>query len=506
MSAALRAGLAGAMTGLFGTRNVVPTTRTLSAGTIRQYPQAMYELMRALDSNTNAYKSISDVLGDYGLEHTALQGLRNPTHAVTSFYEANLWPGTIREDDDESALPLRMPKHDREENLRAAIHQVMRWSNWNDNKDGAAHDAAMLGDQVFKVVSDRAQRRAWFELIGPEYMTDLDVDGRGYLTYLRLDVPQVRRARDGTTETFIHTEIWDKEHQRYRRWERSTALADVDNLGTPAHEQSMEQLFGLDFVPFVHWRFDRTSSDARGVPAIMRALDKIIYGDALVSSLHQRLARHGGADWALEGTGRDEDGLPLPPPAMDEGDGEEIELPGGGTFWKFPAGWSLKSLVAGLDYTAHLAVIESHYRALREYDLQELTWGTISEAGDASGRALNYKLTPAKSKLDKARGRGESSLIRAVQMCLSVAQQLGAPGFGVDEIGMYTRGDLDFWFGDRPLVPLSQQELSEMETARVARVKGWTDAGMEREGAMLMEDYSEEQVTTATTFATGVER
>ena len=498
-----------------GTLATVPSSRILNVSALRENPQALYAMMRALAANTGAYKSISDILPDYGLSTTAMQGLRNPTHAVCSFYEANGWSGTIREDDDESALPLITPETAKDEKLRAAIHMIWRASNWNDNKDGAFYDAAMLGDQVLKVRSTgdqrddlsripEALRRSWFELVSPDYMTDLDVDGRGYLTYIRLDVPQLRRDREGKTETYVRTDIWDKENQRFRRWEhKQTAATGTDQLGTPIKDEDMEQVFGTDFVPFVHWQFDRESGSQRGVPAVMRALDKILYGDAITTSLHRRLSREN--DWLLKGTGTDPDGIPLPPPPMTETGGTVAV--GDGYMHRLPAGWDITSLVAGLDFAAHLAVVKDHYLALQETDLPELAWGAISEAGgDVSGRALNYKLTPAKSRLEKARGRAESSLIRATQMCLSVAQKIGAPGFSEAEIGRYDRGELDFWIADRPIVPLSEGERSEIETQRVTRVKTWTDSGAGLDEAARVEGYTDEQVDALTDVTAGIER
>jgi hypothetical protein len=497
-------GLFGAMQGTFGARNSVPTTRLLSVTAVREQPHALYSLMRTLSANTSAYKDLAELLPDYGLDSVAMQGLRNPTHAVCGFYEANLYPGTIREDDDRSALPLETPDVATVDKLHAGIHQVWRWSNWNDNKDGAAYDAAMLGDQVFKIRSDERTRRSWFELVPPDYMTDLDVDGRGYLTYIRLDVPQVRRKPDGSTETFIHTEVWDKQNMRYRRWERTDlGVSGIDQLGEPVEDEDMEQVFGVDFVPFVHWQFDRESGNLRGVPAVMRALDKILYGDALVTALHRRLSRE--VDWLLKSPPAvDADGIPLPPPSLDGGGQLEV---GSGRMHALPAGWDIASLIAGLDYASHLAVVQEHYKALQETDLPELAWGSISESGgDLSGRALNYKLTPAKSRLEKARGRAESALIRATQMCLSVAQQLDAPGFGEAEIGTYARGDLDFWIADREIVPLSEAERSEVETQKTQRIQQLTQAGMSIDGALAIEGFTDEQIEQALNITSGIER
>lgn len=498
-------GIGHAMYSLLGAGTVGTPIRIASKD---ESPLAHYAMLRTLARNTSAYRELIQALPDYGLSNVAMQGLRNPTHSVCAFYEANLWSGSIREDDEQSALPLEVPAlgtRKQGDNRRGAIHQVWRWSNLNDAKEPAAYDAAMLGDQVLKIRSDDRTRRSWFEFVLPDYMTDLDVDGRGYLTYIRLDVPQVRRLPDGKTETFYHTEVWDKAAMTYRLWEHKHASANgTDQLGTPIIDVDMEQVFGVDFVPFVHWRFDVDSDAERGVAAIMRAFDKILYGDYLVTALHRRLSRD--EDWMLKAPPMyTSDGAPLPPPRL--GTTSESFTIGSGRMHSLPAGWDIASVVAGLDYAAHLAVVEAHYRALQETDLPELAWGAISEAGgDLSGKALNYKLTPAKSRLEKARGRAEASLIRATQMCLSVAQQLGAPGFGESEIGTYAKGDFDFWIADREIVPLSETERSEIETARVTRVQTLSNAGVGIDGALAMEGYSDEDIERALDVSSGIER
>lgn len=485
-------GIAGLMRG-FGAGTPVPTG-SLSAGTLHDNPQALYALMRSLAGNTGTYQELATYLDDYGLHGAALQGLRNPTNAVASVYRATLMPGTIRENDDESALPLVLRKGiANQDNLKAKIHDVWKRSNWDRRKNTAAYDVANLGDQIFKVVGERDAQRLYFEIIQPDYVTEVETDGRGYLTYIRIDVPKARRNANGEKEPYWQTEVWDKASSQYRLWEHTQSpTTATGELGTPRDDLELEQVYGTNFVPFVHWKFEESSSSDRGTPAVMHALDKIIYGDALVTALHQRLTNHNVPDKVLSSTYIDsESGFGLPVPQIS--DSGEITI-NGVKVWSLPGGWNLTDTVPQLDYANHLAVVNAHYKALMQTDLPELAWYEVSEAGgDLSGKALNYKLTPAKARVEEARGNAEDALIRITQMCLTVGQNLDIPGFGANEIGTFDNGDFDFWIADRPIIPTSPEEQSELETRAAARVQARVAAGMALPMALMAEGMSEDE-------------
>jgi hypothetical protein len=480
-----------AMTAVDGNRTVV-TLPVIDRGSPSSAHRGMYELMREM-IKPDPYAALLPYLAQNDLEHVSLHGLVNPTYAVCSVYETQTWPGTIREDDELSALPLVIPDTSpNPDALRKAIHAIWRQSNWNQLKDTAAFDVANLGDQLFKVVGDIDRNRTYFQLIPPDYLTELDTDGRGYLTYVRVDIPQTRRLPNGRVETYWDTEAWDK-YGDYRHWEHDhSPETDIDQLGTPLEQYDMEQMLGTAFVPFVLWRYRISSASPRGVPAIYPALGKIIYADALTTALHERLTNHNLPDYYLTSAGlRDMDGMSVPPPQVSGlNSASSVQLRGGVTIDALPSGWDIRSSVAQLDYAGHLNAVNAHFDRMATYDLPELAWYTVSEAGgDLSGKALNYKLTPAKGKIEKGRGTAEAALIQITQQCLTVAQNLNLAGFAASEIGTYDDGSFDFWIQDRPIVPLSAEEQSDLDTAKATRVQTYTGAGMalplalEHEGA-----------------------
>lgn len=466
---------------------------------------SIYDLLRHLASNLDPYHDLLGYLSRTDFKSVSIQGLRNPTNAVCEVYESTLWPGMIRENDDDSALPLVFgPQVTNPDNLKAAILRVWEASNWNENKDTAAYDAANLGDQLFKVVGDAAGGQVYFQIIQPDYLTAFTPDPRGYLRWIRTDVPETRTLANGTTETIWETEVWDKETGTLRVWEHKDGPTQpVERLGTPRETVTFAAIFGEDFVPFVHWRFKARSGQERGVAAVMHALDKLIAGDALVTALFQRLTNHNMPDEIITSSIIDQNGMPAPP--LRSASVTQVDV-AGVMRYSLPGGYQFTSTVPQLQYAEHLAAIEAHYQALKRDDLIELSFNEVSEAGgDLSGKALNYKLGPTKAKVDRARGRGESALVRITQMCLTAGQNLGIAGFSAAEIGTFEAGNFDFWFRDRPLIPTSPEDQADLDTSRTQRVKTLVDSGASLGGAMRVAGYDDEAVTAATDFSATVE-
>jgi hypothetical protein len=255
-------------------------------------------------------------------------------------------------------------------------------------------------------------------------------------------------------------------------------------------------MLGTDFVTFVHWKHSTSSSSPRGVPAIYPALGKIVLCDALTTALHERLTNHNLPDYYLTSAGlRDPDNMSVPPPSLAGLNSVSgVLLKNGVTLDALPSGWDIRSSVAQLDYMGHLNTIKEHYDLMVKTDLSELAWYEISEAsGDMSGKALTYRLSPVKSKIDQARGNAESALIQITQMCLTVGQNLGLPGFDAGSIGTFETGAFDFWIADRPIVPLSEEERLSNDQTRAQTMRELTDAGVGLDVAALQSGYTQEQ-------------
>src|SRR5262245_44056406 len=195
------------------------------------YPATyLYDLLETYYFNNGLYDDLQRGLDAAQVAHEAIYGLRNPAFRAVEFYASKLWPGKLPE-----ALPIQT------KNTRIVdpIEPVWRWSNWTNKKQLAARWIALYGDLFIKVAqrppneATGSTGRVYFEMIKPRTVTDLDLDERGYVTCLRIDVDRERRVGD-EVKKYTHVEIWSKDLGTYRRWEHDRGVNfDIERLKPP---------------------------------------------------------------------------------------------------------------------------------------------------------------------------------------------------------------------------------------------------------------------------------
>lgn len=447
-----------------------------------------YAIQRAYYANNGLYEDLARHLYRFDSDaiHRAIRGLRNPAFRVVEFYPSLLWPGRLPE-----ALPI-IPDETNSAIIEP-IHTIWKWSNWSRKKDVFARYLPMLGDTFIEVARNDERDRVFLHLIEPEHVTDFEVDERGYITWLRIDVQiQIGRGRDATYPW--ETREWDKFTQLYRRWHHEQGpLVEIEDLGTPV-EITPFSAMGIDFVPIVYTPF-REIGEKRASGAFTLAIDKIDHLNAEATRLSQMLYRHGGPTMALVG-GRDSDGRELPPPVVInntstgrmERRSDDIISVGGDT--------KIASLVPNINWDAHLNVIQAGLSDLED-DLPELAWWRVRDFGrsnDVSGRALNYILAPAIKRLLEARGNGEEGMVRAMQMALTVGKN-GTPDlFPSVPLGTFEQGDFEHRFEEREVVPISDLEKAETDRGRGLAAQAWRESGLPMEDILRRNNYAEDEI------------
>lgn len=476
----------------------------------------MYRVLRAYYKNNALYDVIADVLRRQGVWKESMKAIRNPTYRVVEFHAGHLWPGTLP-----AALPI-MAKRDA---IVAPIQQVWQWSNWAAKKQVAARHNALFGDFFLKVAQTPDRSRVFFQLIEPEHVTDFDTDERDFMTYVRFDVPELRRNADGSSERYLHTEEWSMKTGLFRVWESDTltttgSMPATAELGNPKTSMPIEEM-GIDFIPVVRAPF-ADIGEPRGMGAIIPAIDKIDEANRQATRLAQLLFRHNKVTHALEANSVDAAGRPLPPPRLTDtqdvsGTDPNTVTIGDDEFYLLPGMSTLKQLVPNINYEAALHVLQDHMLEL-EQDLPELVMYRISESGNLSGRAVRLMLAPAIARLEEARGNAESALIRADQMALTMGQNAK-----LWDVGDFQNGDFEHAFEERDVLPNDELERGQTEQAEGAalaslvaagmpiemaaqQVYGWTEeraaqftaarlAAIQRQQALATEDVTEPVVT-----------
>ena len=442
-----------------------------------------YNFLQAYYLNNSLYTVLSTSFAQLGYSSEALKPLRNPAYRVVEFYAAKLWPGM---------LPQALPMIADNRRIQEPIQQVWKWSNWGSEEQAVARSFPEYGDLFLKVAtrSDEGKvSRVYLQNLAPQSITDFDSDERGYVTYIRIDIPQQRRQEDGRMENYTLTEVWDKDTQLFRRWEHKKNLdAQISQLGQPATEKAFSD-FGIDFVPIV-WQPFRHIGQERGMAAITPAIDKIDEANRQATRLHQILFRYNKPLWAASAGGADASGRPLPPPRLTGSDGSTLtrtDDPDGDDIVRLPGTAKLDSLVPNLNYDSALAVLNDHMKEL-SHDLPEMVYAEIREQPDLSGVAIRYLLEAAIDRLREARGNAESALSRANAMALTIGQATGL----FRNLGTYEAGDFDHTFAERPVLTAP-----ELERAQI--VQTYTGAGVPLPIAAKKAGWNEDEVNELNT-------
>ncbi len=410
-----------------------------------------YAMLKSYYLSNGLYEVLDTLLSGLGAKTPELRPLRNPAFRVVEFYAAKIWPG---------ALPAALPILTENQAIIPAIEQVWTWSNWSSEKQTAARWFATYGDMFLKVGtrSDANGRpaRVYLQNIEPQYVSDFDADERGYLTYVRIDIPQRRRVDDKVTP-YTHTEVWTKE--TYRLWEHTKPVTTaIDQLGPVAVEQPTAA-FGIDFVPVV-WQPFRNIGDERGTGAFTLAIDKIDEANRQATRLHQMLYRYNKALWVASANAMDAQGRPLPAPKLGSSPNDALDLDDD-TILRLPGLTTLQGLVPPINYQDALAVLNAQLEEIQR-DLPELAYYDLRGA-DVSGKAVALLLGDAVDRLLEVRGNAEAALVRADQMALTVGQALNI----FTGLGDYAAGDLDHSFAPRPVLELDAEIVAT-----------WVQAGM----------------------------
>lgn len=442
-------------------------------------PADWYQMLRAYYFENGLYESTVITLFLSDIWKEALRPLRTPAYRVVEFYVKKLWPGM---------LPKALPLVTENQKIVDPIQQIWTWSNWGNRKSLAARWYANLGDMFIKVPVKRkgdTPTSVYLELIDPPFVTEFDVDERDFLTYVRIDIPRIRR-KDGKPEAYTHTEVWDKEVGTFRVWEHTKSAEDsLGALGTPIREDSIDALTQDNFIPIVHAKF-MDVGEKRGAGVFALHLDKIDEANRMATRLHQMMFRYNKPTMAVLANSVDAQNRPIPAPRI----GSSGSSPTSGDtldvhddeVWRMPGMSKVEYLVPPLNYEQFRETINDMALEL-ERDMPELAYyrlRDLAKGGQLSGKAAKTLLGDAVDQVLEVRGLAETALARAQAMALTIGQNVGL----FKGLGKYESGDFEHSFGEREVIAESDFDKAETATkwqgAQVARDvtlkrAGWTD-------------------------------
>ena len=457
-------------------------------------PRDKYNLLRQYYVNNALYDELQRLLWQESARVSTTKGLRNPAFRVVEFYAAHLWPGTVY-----NSMEIILTEG-ANENVPAAIQQVWDWSNWGAKKQVAARHLPMYGDLFIKVAqtdADAVDKRVFFQIIDPRYVTAFREDERGYLNYIRIDMPRKINVDAGfdlkSEDDFYVTEEWDKETLTFTVWEHKRGLdEEIAKLGDPKTRITpYDSAFGVDFIPFVHSKFIDIG-EPRGVASFELQIDKIDEVNASVTRFHSMIYRHNRPINAIVSNQTDSAGRPIPAPKIPTNESGEITI-GGETLISLP-GYDIKSVVPQLDYEAYMSSINSMMEELAQ-DLPEISYYSLKNVNQLSGVAIYYIMSPAMKRLEEVRGNAENALIRANMMALTIGIKSGAfTPLGIGDLGDYATGAFKHSFKPRPLFEYSEKDKAEAEDARLKVIETKQRLGLDRHTALREAGYSDAEI------------
>jgi hypothetical protein len=462
------------MANTVGTLAGWPRWRPLPGGVPGAEQRPHHELQAALWAlyeQAGVYEDASLALAAQGTVAELLHALRLSAYRSVEFFGFTVWPGV---------LPKALPIVTDNAAIIPAIEQVWQWSNWSTQKQVFIRKAAAMGEVFVKVATRPDNSRVFFQLIDPRHVLDFDTDERGFLTWIRIDVPLAQRTGD-KVKLLTRTEVWDRRvlagvgadgalemGGTLRVWEHDKGdEPDLDRLGPPIERRPLSD-FGIDFIPIVQCQW-QDRGEQHGAGAYVHAVEKLLEADRILSRLHQQLYRANTETWVLEAAGRvDSLGREIPPPQVDGLSGSSTRddgrvQVGDSRLVRVPSGWTIQPKIAPINYADALAVANAHVQEIRR-DLPELAYFDATELGaNASGRARRIHLAPAIDRALEARANCEEALIRLDQMALTIGQNAGLPLF--KNLGTFEKGAFAHRFATRDVLPPDRLEEAQADLA-----------------------------------------
>lgn len=468
----------------------------------------------------NRLAQLGAAMADADSRSPDLENFRNPMRLVVEFHAGHMFPGDLPD-----ALPIET------DNARIipAIEKLDQHSNFSQRKQSFARWIGIREGYI--KIAQTADLIPYKQIIDPRNVLEHEQDGVGKTTRILMQyriLVDEKGSSSGASEKKdkVYTEEWTFENG-LRRWIGEQGGTEIDKLDGELPAMSLESM-GLTYIPFVWAPFSEL------VPGVAEGSFEPHIGVAdniakAATRLDSMLFRYGRPIWGLEGSGIDATGRPYAPPKVEgsfatsvrPGESENgstapiVGAPGvriGGDvvkidndpFYRLPAGWTLKSLIANVQFR------DAHEILLGKMDwakkvMPELLYYQTEENANEAGIAVRYKLAGAIDRTVEARGNGETAIVRANQMMLDVAAknrvQIGDVNFS--GLGEYENGDFEHSFKKREVMPESPLEREQTMTMKLANAREMRALGYPEDEIKKYLGVEELQKPEPTSFAFG---
>ena len=496
---------------------VTPMSLVVSApATIADWDDYQARLYRYYLFTLYEHNAIYTRLEQAAVAHLRTEGLYkytrsmfNPVARAISIEASKCYGGALdMESLEHGAIPIRGA----DDQLRGAIIQLFKWSDWPRAKMVFPRMAARYGDVFLKVVDDVVSEKVRMEVLHPGVVRDAEIDSVGFIKSAVIEYPipdpdqsEQQRNNPNLRRDVIYREvITSDEFSTYIV--RENGEAELYPFGKNRDGSPVAQWDNpYGFVPLV---LAKARDEGKwGLPLYQTALPKIDGANALASLIVDQVQNAVVPTWGFFGIRSVGDKRARV--TSDTNSGSYLSQNGYGygqersrvTFIKVGDTQArIEALVAPLDIKGALDTLQKLLDEIED-DIPELAFAHVRKFRLESALALRDALGDAIARLEEFNSNMDAPLRRAIQMGISIGgfnRYSGFDAFGLDD---YARGNLDFDIAPRSIVEDSitrQQQVQFMLQADVALPIIWNNIGLSKDEIAESEAYAEDMARTAT--------
>lgn len=382
--------------------------------------------------NNTVYKDIAKFSGLFKTEeklYSDIRGIYNPVARLAQAYVSMVYGGNLDyEDLTEGAMPISKATPQ----LRAAISQIWRWSNWGNKKSLYVRRGTVLGDTFIKVVDDTTRRKVYMEVLHPAKVKEIELDNVDNVKSYVIEYAE--KVWEGTKEvTYTRTEVGDGTLFSTYRNGHSYAYG-VKPDGTAVDHWENE----YGFIPLVMTKHEDLGQ-VWGANAFHTELSKIDEINDAASMLNDQIRKTINAMWYLAGVKKGDKTL--------EVDIQRGKIP----FIYGPKDSQPFAMVASIDLGAAASNIKDMI-AESEKSMPELALYVLRTSGGATAPGVRTVFSDAIGRIREARANYDAGIVRAHMMCVSIGGYQEYDGFESFSEDSYRKGDLEHQITDRAVL------------------------------------------------------
>ena len=461
---------------------------------LRRY--AIYEAYRTNTVYSNLFRLAAARKANSNMYRYS-RSIYNPVARQNDLLQAYIYGGSIdTEDLSGGNLPIVQAGG---VDVIEPLKQLIKWSRLQELNPLRVSTGATLGDAPLKLVDDPKRGKVWIEQLDPRKVNDMTVDAVGNVKGIVIEYereeeadladfqPGKRHPLETMARTYTYTEVITKEPNsssvRFRYYKDGEPFDYVNNV--PGGEYA-DYISDLPFVPVV-WGGHKPTALGFYANAFGLATPKIDEVNDAASLLNDQIRKTVNVIWAYTGVG--------PGQTVNFETTARDQVP----YVTLPVGGDAKPLVAPLQLAEALANIQSMLLEL-ERDMPELALQRVREQSSSlSAPGVRAAYSDAIGRIELARSSYNASLVRALQMGVTIGGMRGYDGFAGFNADSYDDGRLDFHVGDRSVI---SDELSKSDKIMALGNVNTMTAPLQKLALEAM-GYSTEDVDSVTGGAEG---